>query len=133
MACCNGSVTWECVYPDPCSCGCPCCQGNNCSGACNTPYCGLGGCCGYGYNCYSYRWAFAWKQNPPACGFYIYCGNYVYFSVNCSTWFMAYRCDTHQQNASSMADFTKSLFMQFAPLSQGVIYGMRVSNNMGCC
>ena len=129
MTCCNGSATWECVYPDPCSCGCPCCQGSNCSAQCNsTNICGVGGCC----TCSSGSWMFAWKINPPACNWTINCGGHVWFSNDCNNWYGADRCDTHQQSASSIADLTKALFLQFAPLSQGVISNMRVSNT-GCC
>jgi hypothetical protein len=32
-----------------------------------------------------------------------------------------------------MVDFTRSLFMTWAPLSQGVLTGMRASPDLACC
>ncbi len=136
MTCCNRSVSWECVYPDLCGCDnypdCICCQGSDCQAACgSSAYCGVGGCC----SCNSSNWAFAWKScGSSACGWCIGCNVYEYFSSDCTSgWFMAYRCDTHGAGYSTMADLTKALFLQFAPLSQGIINGMRISDNLSCC
>lgn len=37
--------------------------------------------------------------------------------------------DSHNEGAASRADLTKALFMQMAPLSQGVISGMLFIDN----
>jgi hypothetical protein len=63
------------------------------------------------------------------------CGGNLGFNVagaSCNTWYIAPRVDTHNEGAASAADLTKPLFMQFAPLSQGFIQDMRISNDDSC-
>jgi hypothetical protein len=136
VSCCKGSVSWECCYPDTCSCcagcvSCSCCNGSNCQNGCaSSSTCGKGGCC----TCNSGSWGFAWKQSPNcACSWCMSCGSTPWFSANCSTWLQAARVDTHNAGSGTMADLTKSLFMQFAPLSQGIISNMRVVSSAGLC
>jgi hypothetical protein len=62
------------------------------------------------------------------------CNGIIYFNRdNCVVYKTAHREDTHNPNAPTVADLTKALFMEFAPLSQGVISGMRLTNDLGCC
>lgn len=134
MACCVRTVTWECCYPDPCDCcdiciPCACCNSNNCSAGCaSSTICGQGACC----TCNSNSWGYAWKVESCPCGFCPACGSNLGFNVTtgqCGTWFMGQRFDTHNEAAESVADLTKSLFMEFAPLSQGKITNMRITND----
>lgn len=129
MACCHGSASWFCCYPDPCGCDNCCCQGNNCSAECDSSnYCGVGACC----TCNSGHWGFAWKY-AGYCGMSPSCGTYFEFTKNCTIYFGAPRVDTGP-SSSYMVDLTKSLFMQFAPLSQGVITDMVVAETFSeCC
>ncbi len=128
MSCCKGSATWFCCYNDPCGCDNCCCQGNNCSTPCgNSSYCGVGACC----TCHSYEWGFAWKY-AGYCGMSPSCGTVYMFSKDCNIYYTAARVDTGP-SSSATVDLTKSLFLKFAPLSQGVITNMVVTNNCGCC
>ncbi len=139
MTCCNTSVSYECCYPDECSCcagciACACCGGSDCSSCPEVPgpICGPGGCC----TCDSNHWGYAWKQACP-CGLCPGCGDDLYFSTNCSggggSYYVTGRVDTHNPNASTTGDLTKAFFTNFAPLSQGIITGMRISDNATCC
>lgn len=128
MACCKGSATWFCCYPDPCGCDACCCQGNDCSKPCgSSSYCGVGACC----ICNSGQWGFAWKY-AGYCGMSPSCGSYLNFTKDCSGYYLAKRVDTGP-SSSAMVDLTKALFLRFAPLSQGVITNMRVSTDGTCC
>lgn len=131
MACCQSTATWECCYPDVCSCDTCCCQEVSC-GVCNdaNPRCGTGACC----TCNSNEWGYAWKDSFP-CGLTAFCGDFLYFnkpSQACNLLWSTTRKDTHNPAASSIADFTKSFFTEFAPLAQGVV-SIRVSNDATCC
>jgi hypothetical protein len=128
--CCSGTVSWFCCYPQTCTtchnlgdtC---CCQGSNCSGGCSSSsYCGVGGCC----TCNSNNWGFAWENSGnPTCGITFNCGDAAYFGVNSGTLYSAVRYDTGPApGLNRMADLTPALFTKFAPLSQGLISGMRV-------
>jgi len=137
MACCVAPVSWECCYPDPCSCcagciSCACCNGSDCNGGCNsTTTCGKGGCC----ICDSSQWGFAWKESCP-CGMCPGCGAWLYFVRRSScggTWYAAQRFDTHNPSASTIADLTKAFFMNFAPLSVGIVTDMVITDNLTCC
>lgn len=133
MTCCNTSVSWECCYPDECSCcvgcvPCACCNGSNCSGDCAGSVCGQGGCC----TCDSNYWGYAWKQSCP-CSLCPGCGGELYFSANCGTYYVTGRVDTHNEGSPTAADLTKPMFTNFAPLGQGIITGMRISDNGTCC
>jgi len=56
------------------------------------------------------------------------------FSTDCTIYNGALRVDSGPAcSLGRMADFTKSLFMQWAPLSQGLIHNMRATTNIGCC
>jgi hypothetical protein len=127
MTCCSGPVTWECCYPDPCGCDLCCCQGSNCSGGCSSSsYCGIGGCC----TCNSNGWGFAWKPGCPGdCGLCPGCGGYLFFNAAGLDFYQGVRVDSHNEAAISRADLTKALFMQMAPLSQGIIYGVLMIDN----
>jgi len=127
MACCSGSLTWECCYPDTCGCDTCCCQGSSCSGGCSSSgSCGVGACC----TCNSSSWGYAWKATPPSgCSLTPGCGYGLLFTNDGLNLYEGYREDTHNQNASSIADLTKALFMQMAPLSQGVISSAVVFDN----
>jgi hypothetical protein len=131
MACCRKSVDWECCYPDPCSCcsgctGCVCAyctQPGSCGGDCGKGACGL---------CHSNYVGYAWKQSCP-CGMCPGCNGVLDFQWNsqCSTYLLANRFDTQNPNSVVVSDFTKAMFTFFAPLSQGVISNMQISND--CC
>lgn len=124
MTCCTDvSFTWECCYPDPCGCDTCCCQGSDCQASCNGSTCGGGGCC----DCNSGGSGFAWKSASPC--FCASCDSVAYFSADGVVWYYAYRVDTHNPSASSIADLTKYVFSYMAPLSQGVISTGRVSND----
>lgn len=112
MACCKGQATWFCTYPDS-GCG---------HGACGT--------------CNSSSWQFAWPSplGCAPCGTSLGCGTTRDFTNNCSVWNSGARCDTGPAcSTGHMVDFTKSLFMEFAPLSQGVISNMRAASAAVCC
>jgi hypothetical protein len=128
MACCNGvSFTWECCYPDVCGCDTCCCQGSDCQepDCDSSSYCGVGACC----TCNSSQAGFAWKTSCPC--FCASCGSYASFSADGFAWYYAYRMDTHNPAASSIADLTKYRFSWLAPLSQGVITNGHVKNYSG--
>jgi hypothetical protein len=55
------------------------------------------------------------------------------FTKECTFYSMAERKDTGPCGSCVAFDLTKPLFMQFAPLSQGVISNMRATNNTSCC
>ncbi len=133
MACCTGKATWFCCYPDPCGCDGGCCQGNNCSAGCSSSsYMGVGACC----TCNSNQWGFAWNNGGAlTCGITKNCGDYMHFSNDCYLFYIGYRRDTGPAaGLGIMVDFTKALFTQFAPLSQGVINGMKAeSGTPPCC
>lgn len=139
MTCCVNSVSWECCYPDPCDCcsgciSCACCNSNNCSNPCNSSStCGQGGCC----TCDSNSWGYAWKQSCSMCPSSICpnCGDLLFFKPtgDCGTWWAGQRFDTHNEGASTPCDLTKALFTQFAPLNQGIISNMRISNDSSDC
>jgi|SRR5271157_5755991 len=107
MSCCSGTVSWFC-------------SGSSCSGACKT--------------CTSSEFQFAWPAplGCAPCGKKIGCnGGEVFYEPSCNTAATAERCDTGPAcELKRMADFTKALFMAFAPLSQGVIHNMHAG---GCC
>lgn len=135
MACCVRSVSWECCYPDPCDCcawcvPCACCNSTNCSAGCaSSTICGQGACCPL---CDSNDWGYAWKVQSCPCGFCPACGSNLGFNVttgSCGTWYMGRRFDTHNENAATVADLTKALFTQFAPLGQGIIDNMRITDD----
>lgn len=136
--CCKGTVSWFCCYPDSCGCDGCCCQGNDCSAGCSsTSTCGVGACC----TCNSGNWGYAW----PCCGCceggagYAWCpscGHDLCFSTDCFGYYEASRVDTGPAtNLGRIADFTKSMFQNFAPLSQGLIYNMRAvgCTDLPCC
>lgn len=130
MACCKGNATWFCCYDDPCGCDACCCQGSNCSTPCGeSSYCGVGACC----TCHTYEWGYAWKY-AGYCGMSPSCGDFLYFTNQCPnpSWYATSRRDTGP-SSSAMVDLTKSFFLQFAPLSQGVIPNMVATNNVTCC
>lgn len=155
--CCQGTATWECCYPDTCGCDCGACQdpgscsnclcfpnsdvhGNPCSGTPKCPGpCGhtpsvmtVAGCC----TCNSGNWGYAW----PCCncchgagaGLCPSCGAYLYFTLDCFTYYQAPRVDTGP-STTRLCDFTKALFMQFAPLSQGTISNMKACPSVNNC
>ncbi len=137
MACCLVTVDWECIYPDDCSCcsgciPCACCNSSNCSAGCqSTSTCGQGGCCIGNAS----SWGYAWKQESCPCGYCPNCGINLGFNVDgasCGTWYQGQRFDTQNELSGPVADLTESLFMQFAPLGQGLITNMRISNDDSC-
>jgi hypothetical protein len=135
VPCCKGKASWFCCYPDPCGCDGGCCQGNNCSAGCSSSSKeGLGACC----TCNSGNWGFAWRTTSFSCGVPCglthSCGDRPYFSKNCTVWNPAHKVDTGPAcGLGRMTDFTKSLFMQFAPLSAGVVSNIRMSGTIDCC
>lgn len=134
MACCKGTATWFCCYPDACGCDNCCCSGSNCANGCNaTGTCGKGACC----TCNSGSQGYAWYNGGSlSCGISISCGSTAWsFSNNCSTYFTSIpRVDTGPAPSTGhMVDFTKQAFTYWAPLSQGTISNMRITDNVGCC
>ena len=134
MACCKGTVSWFCCYPNTCGCDACCCSGSNCSNPCNaTGTCGKGGCC----NCNSANWGYAWWNGGAyVCGLTASCGSWMGFQRNTACnqglW-QAQRFDTGpSQNLGRMSDFTRSLFMQFAGLDKGLISGMVATPGSQC-
>lgn len=153
MACCHGTATYFCCYPDPCGCDCGNCQDpgscSNCTchpSGCNQPpacpgSCGhtpsimsVAGCC----TCNSGQWGYAWPccncchgsaQSGNLCP---NCGDQLGFSTDCNLYRYADRVDTGP-SSGYMVDFTKALFMTYAPLSQGTIGNMRAANDDSCC
>jgi hypothetical protein len=121
-----GSATWFCCYPDACGCDAGCCRGPNCSHPfCDQPTHATGACC----TCDSGSWGYAWKSfcdsccdtdlyENLSCGFSMWLGR-----PDCSGWFQASRVDQGPLTCD-MVDFTKSLFVQFAPLSQGRVFNV---------
>jgi hypothetical protein len=76
---------------------------------------------------------FAWKSSCP-CGMCASCGAYWYFTHDCSTYYGAGKFDVGPCSSCVLMDFTKALFTQFAPLSQGIITNMRAtSTGLPCC
>jgi hypothetical protein len=122
-----GSATWFCCHPDPCGCDLGCCQGSNCSyPACDQPTHATGACC----TCNSGSWGYAWKSFCDAC-----CDTNLYENLACgyamwigtpsgSAWYQAPRVDQGPRTCD-MIDMTKSLFVQFAPLAQGRVFGIQ--------
>ena len=128
MTCCSGAVSWECCYPDTCGCDTCCCQGSNCQSGCEaSSYCGVGACC----TCNSSGWGYAWKPNCAGCDLCPDCGDYMYFNGPNSglNFYQGAKVDSHNQLASTRADLTKSLFMQMAPLNDGIISGVLFIDN----
>jgi hypothetical protein len=110
--CCKGQATWFCTYPD---------------GSCGTGACGT---CNSGY------WQYAWPAplGCAPCGIGRTCGANLWLSDNCGTYYGASRCDTGPACwTGHMVDLTKALFLQFAPLSQGLINNMRATTDASCC
>lgn len=123
---CQGNATWFSCYPDPCgSDGC-CCNGTDYQLPCNSNLpCGTGSC----HTCNSGRWGFAWRYSGY-CGLSANCGDYLCFSpVGSSVWYRARRVDTGP-SSSAKVDFTRALFLEYAPLNDGVIPNMRIKS--GC-
>jgi hypothetical protein len=137
MACCKGSASWFCCYPDPCGCDGGCCQGSCCSCGCSSSNkMGVGACC----TCNTNNAGFAWRTTAYSCGrpcqITYNCGARVYFNhtADCIVWVPGTRVDSGPAcNTGRMVDFTKSLFMNFAPLSAGVISNVKADPNFGCC
>lgn len=139
MACCKGTASWFCCYPDTCGCDACCCQGSNCSGGCSSSgSCGVGACC----TCNSNNWNFAWRNATccggcgGACGLNYSCGTRIYFNhdATCTVWNPGTKVDNGPAcSTGRMVDFTKSLFLQFAPLSTGLLSGVRASDSLTCC
>lgn len=133
MACCKGSASWFCCYPDSCGCDGCCCQGGNCSGGCSSSStCGQGACC----TCDSNQWGFAWWNGGAyTCGITKNCNDYMHFTKDCYLVYIGWRRDTGPaQGLGRMVDFTKALFTQFAPLSQGIITNMKaLTGSSSCC
>lgn len=145
--CTTATVSWFSCYPSPCgSDGC-CCQGTNCSAGCSSSStCGQGACC----TCNDNSWGFAYAgpggedccsgsgnlgcvcSNPAQS-----CGAHMYFSAGskrCSSYLQAVEVDHGPAcGLGRAADLTKSLFMQFAPLSTGLLYNSIVGTKTGCC
>lgn len=137
MACCKGKATWFCCNPDNCGCDGGCCQGSCCSCGCSSSSkMGVGACC----TCNSGNWMFAWRTTRFSCGvpcgISYGCGARVYFNHDstCTVWAPATKADVGPAcSTGHMVDFTKSLFLQFAPLSAGVLSNVRADPNFGCC
>lgn len=128
MACIKGTVSYFCCYPDQCGCDTCCCQGSNCSNKCgSSSYCGVGACCICRSNGYGYAWNCGTGGMCPSCN------GIMYFSKDCSVYDTGNRFETGPGIAGRIADLTKAMFMDFAPLSQGLIYNMVATNNVGCC
>lgn len=149
--CCPGTATWFCCYPDSCGCDCSGCQNpSSCSNpicypyrasngnVCNrSPVCGgnppvitKAACC----TCNSGQWGFAWPYCGQ-CGMCPSCNTnsaYLLFTKGCSLYDDAPRVDTGP-GSGALVDLTKALFMDFAPLSQGMITGMKVMDYATCC
>ena len=128
-----GDASWQCCYPDACPCDC-CCQGGDCSAPCTGTICGVGACC----TCNSGNWSYAWKTNCPWC-----CNAGLYPALGCgvqlfigkpdgSAWFQAPRVDTGP-SACPMIDLSKPLFLQFAPLSQGIVQNVIACTDAPAC
>jgi hypothetical protein len=133
--CCKGSATWFCCYPDNCGCDNCCCNGTHPTQGCSSePHCGQGSC----LTCNSGNFGFAWRSDTY-CGCNFSCGTYAEFSHDCNhtlNFVSAPRVDTGPcSTCTSMVDFTKALFMVFAPLSQGLITFMQATanNDLNCC
>lgn len=137
MACCKGSATWFCCYPNTCGCDACCCSGSNCANGCGaTGTCGKGACC----TCNSADWGYAWRTTSFSCGvpcgMSLGCGAEAYFpNAACDIWRLGRRVDSGPACATgNMVDLTRSFFMEFAPLSQGVISNQRViTGTSDCC
>lgn len=152
MACCKGTASWFCCYPDSCGCDCGGCQDpsscSNCicfpnadsqGNVCNeSPVCPAGcghtptvmtkaACC----SCNSGQWGYAWP-GCGACGFCPSCGDQLGFSTDCNLYRYPTRVDTGP-SSGYMTDFTKALFMTWAPLSQGILTNVRATDNDTCC
>ena len=131
---CTGSVSYFCCYPDPCGCDGSCCQGPNCSYPnCDQSTIGPGGCC----TCNSGNYGYAWPgcnlcSGGSGAGLCPNCGGYLAFSTNCQQYIDTNRVSTGPAlYLKRIADFTKPLFMQYAPLSNGIITGMHATT--GTC
>lgn len=138
MAKCTGTVGYFCCCGDTCSCDNGCCTNCDCSCACNNANCAVAGkspgaCC----TCRTNDFGFAWPCFPCCVGsgnsLNPTCGNYLTFYRNCSFQATAVRVDTGPAlSLHRMADFTKPLFMEFAPLSQGIITNMSANPGTTC-
>jgi hypothetical protein len=136
MACCRGTASYFCCNPDVCTCDQCCCANGDCHNNCNfTPRssyrCTNGACC----TCNSGNTGYAWYNNSGYnCGILRSCGNPLYFSTDCFTYFLMYRVDTGPDpSLHRMVDFTKAGFLQFAKLSVGLLSNMKASTNATCC
>lgn len=128
--CIKGTVSWECLYPTHCSCSACCCQGSNCQTQCTSgTRCTQGGCCNGGRD-YNYDFA---MHSGNSLG--IACGDSAEFADNnCSIYTVgSKRVDTIPPGTTTVASLSRSFFMNFAPLSQGIITNMLVTTNAGCC
>ena len=144
--CCGTAiVSWFSCYPSPCgSDGC-CCNWIKCSENCSShTVCGQGACCTCDNN--NGGFAYAGPRGQDCCGGSgnlgcvcshgaVDCGNVLWFSgssTRCQVWNKAVEVDHGPAcGLGRAADLTKSLFMQMAPLSQGVIYNTVLSPT--CC
>jgi len=130
-----GDASWFCCYPDSCGCDACCCQGSNCSGGCSSSsQCGVGACC----TCNSGNWGYAWKNNCTGCcnaslyGF-LPCGATAWIGNPAGTvWNQAAHVDTGPSTCV-MVDMTSSLFVQYAPLSQGIVSNVIFCTDAPAC
>ncbi len=132
--CCHSrTVSWFSCYPSACgSDGC-CCNGTNCSAACDTTStCGRGACC----TCNDAADGFAWPGpgglgcgGSDVCQHSVACGELVYFSNSSWINYGVVRVDSGPAcSVNRAADLTKAFFMNLAPLSQGIITNMSIGD-----
>jgi len=149
MSWCCGTATlsWFSCYPSECgSDGC-CCNGVHCSEGCNThTHCGQGACC----TCDNKEWGFAYAGpgGEDCCGgsgnlgcvcshSSVKCGQTLFISAGkerCKLYILAPEVDHGPAcGLGRAADLTKSLFMSFAPLSEGLLKNSIVGTGNECC
>ena len=110
MACCTGQVSWFNCYPEHCPADGCCCQGSNCSAACDASlFCGVGACC----TCNQNNNGFAWVSSSASCNWTVNCGSTIWFRsespTSCGQTASGPRVDTNG-NSSRLADLTPALF-----------------------
>lgn len=146
--CCGtATVSWFSCYPSPCgSDGC-CCNWIHCSEGCSShTVCGQGACC----TCNNENWGFAYAGpgGGDCCGGSgnlgcvcshpaVSCGQELIItagSKRCNTYYGAKRVDSGPAcGLGRAADLTTALFMNFAPLSQGLISNSVIATTSTCC